>query len=101
MAFMSRRNKNRVDDAEPLEHRGDWYADPYGTAARRWYDDVTGWSDCVQEDGEAPDKTGLARMDEAAVRPDHTPKPIGEDGKPVPLSRPVDSNHMANARPVR
>lgn len=99
MAFASRGNK--VDEAEPLEPGGGWYPDPYGTAARRWYDDVTGWSDRVQEDGAPPDKTGLARTDDAAVRPDHSTRPVGEDGRPVPLSRPIDSKYTANARPVR
>ena len=56
-----------VERDESSGRRGGWYADPFGTAARRWYDQVSGWTDRVQGPGEAPDKTGLARMDDAAV----------------------------------
>jgi hypothetical protein len=89
-----------VRKVQAREHSGGWYPDPYGTAARRWYDDVSGWSDRVQDEGQTPDKTGLVRLDEAAVAPDHAPRVLGEDGKPLPLSRPVDPKYMADARPV-
>jgi hypothetical protein len=59
--------------AEEREASGGWYADPYGAAARRWYDDTEGWTDRVQGEGHEPDKTGVARVDEAnsiAQRPD-------------------------------
>ena len=98
VAFIFR--SNNVYEAEPAEHSGGWYADPYGLAARRWFDNVTGWSDRVQEAGKAPDKTGVARVDEAAVADDWT-RDVGADGQFVPLSRPVDARYLANARPVR
>jgi hypothetical protein len=44
---------------------GGWYADPYGAASRRWYDNVKGWTDRVQGAGLEPDKTGVARVDAA------------------------------------
>jgi hypothetical protein len=90
-----------VRKAAASEHSGGWYPDPYGAAARRWYDNVSGWSDRVQEAGHAPDKTGLIRTDEAAVAPHHAARRVDEDGKLVPLSRPVDRQYLANARPVR
>ena len=99
MAFGFRRGK--VREPESGEHSGGWYADPYGTAARRWYDNINGWSDHVQDAGQAPDKTGLVRIDEAAVAPDHSPRPLDGDGKPLPLSRPVDPKDLADARPLR
>ncbi len=92
---------SKVREAESREHAGGWYADPYGTAARRWYDNVSGWSDRVQDAGHTPDKTGLARLDEAAVAPDDSPRLLDGDGKPLPLSRPVDAKYLADARPVR
>jgi hypothetical protein len=101
MAFRFRSGKVR-EAVSPAEPAGGWYADPYGTAARRWYDPVHGWSaDRVQEAGHAPDKTGLARMDEAAVAPDHAPRLLDEDGKPLPLSRHVDTKDLADSRPIR
>lgn len=90
--------KHKASEAKPEEHPGRWYPDPYGTAARRWYDNVNGWSKRVQGAGQAPDKTGLARLDEAAVAPDGSPRRMDADGKPMPLSRPVDRKYMANAR---
>ena len=99
MAFGFRSGK--VREAESRERSGGWYADPYGTAARRWYDNISGWSDRVQDEGQAPDKTGLVRTDEAAVAPDNAPRLLGGDGKPLPLSRPVDPKYMADARSVR
>jgi hypothetical protein len=83
------------------EHSGRWYPDPYGTAARRWYDNISGWSEHVEKPGHAPDKTGLARIDEAAVSLHDSTQRRDADGKHVPLSRPVDPQYMANARPVR
>jgi hypothetical protein len=93
--------KKKVQKAESAGHPGGWYADPFGGGARRWYDDHDGWSDRVEEAGHAPDKTGLARVDESAVTPSHAPRPTDEEGKPLPLSRPVDPKYMADARPVR
>jgi hypothetical protein len=87
-----------AQDAQAPERRGGWYADPYGNAARRWYDQVDGWTDRVQEAGQTPDKTGLARMDEAAVADSETSVREEIDGHPVPLSRPVDPRYMLNAR---
>jgi hypothetical protein len=98
MAFIFR--SNNTHKAEPTEHSGGWYADPYGLAARRWFDSVTGWSDRIQEAGTAPDKTGVTRVDEAAVAHDWT-REVDADGNLVPLSRPVDTRYLANARPVR
>ena len=98
MGFMSRK-KNTAEHDESVATRGGWYADPYGTAARRWYDQVTGWSKRVQGEGQAPDKTGLERMDEAAITPSGSTRPVDQDGEPAPLSRPVDEKYMANARP--
>jgi hypothetical protein len=99
MAFTFRRDK--VQKTESAERSGGWYADPYGVGARRWYDNVSGWSQRVEGEGQAPDKTGLARLDEAAVTPDGSPRPVDEHGKPLPLSRAVDPKDMADARPVR
>jgi hypothetical protein len=97
MALMFRKRKV-VAHHEPPEHRGGWYADPWGTAARRWYDSVDGWTDRVEEAGQAPDKTGLARTDDAALAGADSPRELGLDGEPLPLSRPVDPKYMANAR---
>lgn len=57
--------KTAETTVEEREPSGGWYADPYGAAARRWYDDTQGWTDRVQEEGHQPDKTGVARVDEA------------------------------------
>jgi hypothetical protein len=99
MAFTFRRNK--VESAESPGQPGGWYADPYGAGARRWFDTISGWSKRVEGVGQRPDKTGLARTDEAAVTPNGATRHVDEDGRPLPLSRPVDPKHMANARPVR
>jgi hypothetical protein len=99
MALPFRRQK--VQETEPGEHPGGWYPDPYGAGARRWYDTSTGWSDRVEGVGQAPDKTGMARTDEAAVTPEGSTRPLDADGAPVPLSREVDPKYMADARPVR
>jgi hypothetical protein len=101
MALTFRRHKAHENEKESREHSGGWFADPYGVGARRWYDDVSGWSKRVEGEGQAPDLTGLARTDEAAVTPDGTTRPVDEDGTLVPLSRPVDPKYMADARPVR
>jgi len=99
MALTFRRQK--VHKVESREHSGGWYADPYGVGARRWYDNISGWSERVEGTGQAPDRTGLARTDEAAVTPKDSTRPVDADGTPVPLSRPVDREYMADARPVR
>ncbi len=93
--------KHNVHKTESPEHSGGWYSDPYGVGARRWYDNISGWSQRVEGAGQAPDKTGLARMDEAAVTSDDSTRPVGADGTPLPLSRAVDPKYMADARPVR
>ena len=98
MAFTFR--KGKVHEAKLRERSGGWYPDPYGTAARRWYDNVSGWSDRVEGAGQAPDKTGISRTDEAAGAADDSTRLVDEDGKPVPLSRPADPQYMANARRV-
>ena len=59
--------KTVVGTAEPHKPAGGWYADPYGAAARRWYDNRLGWTDRVQGAGLEPDKTGMARVDEASA----------------------------------
>ncbi len=96
MAFSFR--KGKVREAESREHPGGWYPDPYGTAARRWFDDASGWSERVEGAGQAPDKTGLSRLDEAAAAPNDSTRRVDGDGKPAPLSRPIDPQYMANAR---
>ncbi len=65
MAFRFR--SRPVTNAEPRQPSGGWYADPFGRAARRWYDDRRGWTDRVQGPGLQPDKTGVARIDQAMV----------------------------------
>jgi hypothetical protein len=64
MAFLSR--KDKVVKPEHEASSGGWYSDPYGQAARRWYDNVHGWSDRVEGKGQQPDKTGVQRLDDAA-----------------------------------
>jgi hypothetical protein len=68
MAFRFR--KATATTADPRRPAGDWYADPYGAASRRWYDDTQGWSDRVQGAGLEPDKTGVARVDDATAPTD-------------------------------
>jgi hypothetical protein len=94
MAFMFQ--KNKVDE-KAAEGSGNWYADPYGDGARRWYDDRRGWTDRVEGKGEAPDKTGLARLDKAAADDDGAPAELDADGNPAPLSRPVDAGMLGRA----
>ena len=96
MAFASR--KGKVHEAKAPKHSGGWYADPYGTAARRWYDSISGWSDRVEGAGQAPDKTGLARVDEAALAPEDSTRRVDGDRKPVSLSRPIDPRYMKTLR---
>jgi hypothetical protein len=94
MAFLFLTDK--VDEKEESAGAaGDWYADPYGDGARRWFDPARGWSDRVEGEGEEPDKTGLARMDEAAD--DSTGDHVDDDGKPARLSRPVDPGMLGKA----
>jgi hypothetical protein len=73
MAFRFRRAT--TTKADPRPPSGDWYGDPYGVAARRWYDDTRGWTDRVQGAGLEPDKTGVGRVDDAMAsthaRPGH------------------------------
>lgn len=59
--------KARATTADPRRPRGGWYSDPYGAAARRWYEHIEGWTDRVQGAGLEPDKTGVARVDEATA----------------------------------
>jgi hypothetical protein len=94
MGFMSKKDKVHEKAAEGS---GNWYADPYGDGARRWYDDHRGWTDRVEGVGEAPDKTGLARLDEAAADADDSPPHLDADGNPAPLSRPVDASMLGRA----
>ena len=100
MTLTTRRRKV-LEAADSSQSSGGWYPDPYGTAARRWYDNRSGWSTRVERPGQAPDRTGLPRIDEAAESLQESIRPVDPDGKPVPLSRPVDPQYMANARPVR
>ena len=74
MAFRFRRTRAATAD-EALKPSGGWYADPYGTAARRWYDSADGWTERVQGAGLEPNKTGVERVDAAssAARPDDLP----------------------------
>jgi hypothetical protein len=95
MAFTFR--KNKAEEKQPAERPGDWYADPYGHAARRWFDVTRGWTDRVQGAGEEPDKTGLPRMDKAAVTSDDSTDDLDADGKLAPLSRPVDPEMLGRA----
>ena len=92
MAFMFL--KHKVDEKEPPERSGAWYADPYGDGARRWYDRAEGWTDRVEGAGEEPEKTGLARIDEVAG--DST-EHLDADGRSAPLSRPVDPGMLGKA----
>jgi hypothetical protein len=95
MAFLFQ--KNKVDEEKSPEHSGGWYADPYGDGARRWFDQKQGWTDRVEGAGQEPDKTGMARIDEAATSNDDSPDHLDEDGKPAPLSRQVDASMLGRA----
>ena len=92
--------KGDTHEVKSPERSGAWYADPYGIGARRWYDSLNGWSNRVDGAGQVPEKTGMARLDEAAVAPVNSPRDVDKDGKPVPLSRPVDARYLATARKV-
>ena len=92
--------KGDTHEVKSHERSGAWYADPYGIGARRWYDSLNGWSNRVEGVGQVPEKTGMARLDEAAVAPVNSPRHVDKDGKPVPLSRPVDAQYLATARKV-
>lgn len=87
MAFGFRKDKGQ--ETQPLERPGDWYADPYGRAARRWFDVARGWTDRVQGAGQPPDKTGLPGVDEAAATSNGSTHDVDADGKPAPLSGPL------------
>jgi hypothetical protein len=95
MAFMFL--KDKVDKKESSQRSGDWYADPYGEGARRWFDETRGWTDRIEGAGQEPDKTGLARMDEAAESNDDSPDHLDADGKSARLSRPVDPSMLGHA----
>jgi hypothetical protein len=74
MAFRFRRT--RVATAEKVRKpSGGWYSDPYGAAARRWYDNAEGWTEQVQGAGLEPDKTGVARVDAASNTARNDPLP--------------------------
>jgi hypothetical protein len=93
MAFKSR--KDEVAQEESSERPGDWYADPYGSAARRWYDDTRGWTERVEGEGLAPDKTGLARTDDAAAATVDSTQEIDAD-EPSAVS---DAHAVATSTP--
>jgi hypothetical protein len=75
--------KAKASEAERVERPGDWYADPFGKAARRWYDDAHGWSDRVQGEGEEPDQTGSARIDDAATSTPAPTEQVDEESTPA------------------
>ena len=88
--------KTLVTTAQQPKPSGGWYADPYGAAARRWHDDTRGWTDRVQGAGLEPDKTGMARVDEASINTatDHrgpSPDPDSDAVKRPAASAAVDS----------
>ena len=88
-------NKRQYMNAE--EHAtGGWYPDPYGHAARRWFEPKEGWTDRVEGEGEQPDKTGLARCDDAAITEPGTERPLDEHGEPEPLSRQVTALDLSS-----
>lgn len=96
MPFMFQ--KHKVDEVEESPGRSaDWYADPYGAAARRWYDPARGWTDRVEGAGQEPEKTGLARIDRAAESTDDSTDDVDANGKPARLSRPVDPGMLGRA----
>ena len=62
---------NHVDEVKPTEHSGGWYADPFGAAARRWFDNVSGWSNRVQEPGKpqtGPEWLGSMKLRQLTTR---------------------------------
>ena len=86
--------KHKVGEKQRPERSGAWYAHPYGGGARRWYDEAQAWTKRVEGAGQEPEKTGLARIDEAAG--DSTEN-LDADGRPAPLSRPVDPEMLGHA----
>jgi hypothetical protein len=68
--------------ADLPEPSGGWYADPYGAAARRWYDSSAGWTDQVQGEGLEPDKTGMARVDDVGGSTNGGPRSPAADETP-------------------
>jgi hypothetical protein len=95
MAFWFR--KDKAQEKQPLERPGDWYADPYGHAARRWFDVAQGWTDRVQGAGQAPDKTGLPGVDVAAATGNGLTDDVDADGKSAPRSRPANAEMLGRA----
>jgi hypothetical protein len=90
--------KDKVEEKQSAEGSGGgWYADPYGDGARRWYDATRGWTDRIEGEGQEPDKTGLARLDEAAGSSEDSADHTDADGKPAQLSRPVDPGMLGHA----
>ncbi len=84
MAFRFRKDKGQ--EKQPLERPGDWYPDPYGHAARRWFDVARGWTDRVEGPGQPPDKTGLPGVDEAAATSNRLTAHVDADGHLAPRS---------------
>ncbi len=80
MTFMFRKAAHTAADRK---RSGGWYADPYGSAARRWYDSVDGWTDRVDGAGLDPDKTGVARVDGASGSFNARTKHSNIDGAPT------------------
>jgi len=102
VAFRLRKDKGK-EKVLP-ERAGGWYADPYGQAARRWFDVARGWTDRVEGAGQRPDKTGPPGVDEAAASSDGAAATsdgpsddVDANGKPAPLSRAVDSRMSGRA----
>jgi len=95
MAFLFK--KDKVNEEKSPGSASDWYPDSYGEGARRWFDKTEGWTDRVEGAGQEPDKTGLARMDEAAESSDDSPDHLDADGKPAKLSRVVDPGMLGKA----
>jgi hypothetical protein len=91
------KKEDKVDEEDSPGRSSDWYADPYGEGARRFFDKTKGWTDQVEGVGEKPDKTGLARMDEAAESTDASSEHVDADGEPAKLSRPVDAGMLGQA----
>ena len=83
MAFTFRKAAHTAD--KQSKRSGGWYSDPYGVAARRWYDSTDGWTDRVEGAGLDPEKTGITRVDEANAPVDaRTEHPVF-DGTPTAI----------------
>lgn len=80
MALRFRKTPEQTADLR--EPSGGWYADPYGAASRRWYDDCAGWTDRVQGEGLEPDKTGMERVDEVGGSTNGRTESPAADGTP-------------------